>query len=171
MSLIARYPLSRRSTGASCAHQSLTFSSSTQTQIVVHLVCLYISYNFQCAELHGTAQVGALILTSVSPRRCPAQRGSTDTSHCLDIDKLGQASTQFCFSKPRNAAVSAEVLLVLPNKSMRRAQLLAVFLVLSLTSASELPRIQPDAASLLSTGKWWAQAGKTYLAIFCFAIF
>ena len=44
---------------------------------------------------------------------------------------------------------------VLPNRSMR----IAVFLALSLTSATELPRIHPDAAaSLLSTGKWWAQA-------------
>jgi len=37
---------------------------------------------------------------------------------------------------------------------------IAVFLALSLTSATELPRIHPDAAaSLLSTGKWWAQVG------------
>lgn len=44
---------------------------------------------------------------------------------------------------------------VLPNKSMR----IAVLLALSLASASELPRIRPDAASLLSNGKWWAQVG------------
>jgi len=76
-------------------------------------------------------------------------------------DKLGQARTTFdlvLVSTPRNAGVSAKVL---PNKSMR----IAVLLALSLASASELPRIRPDAASLLSNGKWWAQAGTTYLAL------
>ena len=73
----------------------------------------------------------------------------------------GQARTTFdlvLVSTPRNAGVSAKVL---PNKSMR----IAVLLALSLASASELPRIRPDAASLLSNGKWWAQAGTTYLAL------
>eukprot|EP00435_Cladocopium_sp_Y103_P019871 s278_g4.t2 len=74
----------------------------------------------------------------------------------VSLAQLKEPGIKGCVLRPQKYLRSRGALpSVLPNKSMR----IAVFLALSLTSASELPRIRPDATSLLSTDHWWAQVG------------